>query len=96
VQAHLTNRGETAWSADAGDSGYVRGWLVPEGEDRTPAFAAYAPLSVCLGDLAPGQSLVLPVAFDGTAAELEPGRSTITAALVELDLWAAPRTVTLG
>ena len=96
VQAYLTNRGETAWSAHADDSGYVHGWLVPDGEDRTATFVAYTPLRVCLSDLAPGQSLTLPVDFDATAAELAPGRYTITAALVELDLWAAPRTVTLG
>ena len=96
VQAYLTNRGGTAWSADAGDSGYVRGRLVPEGEDRTAKFVAYTPLSVRLSDMASGQSLMLPVEFDTTAAGLSPGRYTMTAALVELDLWAAPRTVTLG
>lgn len=66
VRVHVTNRGGTAWSADAGDSGYMHGWVVPEGEDRTAtlgrAWAWY----------------------------------TMTAALVELDLWAAPRTITLG
>lgn len=72
MQAHLTNRGETAWSADAGDSGYVHGWLVPAGEHRTAELVTYTPLRVRLSDLAPRQSLVLPVAFDTTAPGLAP------------------------
>jgi hypothetical protein len=90
----LTNTATTGWRPDKEDVQYVHAWLLDaDGRRLGPEWYAHGGDRQDLHDLAPGQSLCLPVDFGPDAVHTPPGVYTMHAVMPDLGLRSAPETV---